>query len=141
MKRFRFDHINRIYEIFIYLMSFIVAVLIATKLFSIVLKVPGAVKTLSPEAFDTLITEILTFFVLIELAKAFTEYLEFKRVRLHIMAEIASIFAIRELLISLYKQNFDWLILISFSLLILSLTIVRSLSIKYRPYEELKRRV
>ncbi|AIY89435.1 phosphate-starvation-inducible PsiE family protein [Geoglobus acetivorans] len=133
MWNLRFEYLNRVYDIAIYLMSLVVTVLVGVKMVSIVVQIPEAVLTLSPSSFDTLITEILTFFVLIELAKAFTEYLEFKRVRLHIMAELASIFTIRELLISLYKQNFDWTILIAFSVLILSLTLVRTMALKYKP--------
>ncbi|MBE8540542.1 phosphate-starvation-inducible PsiE family protein [Geoglobus acetivorans] len=133
MWNLRFEYLNRVYDIAIFLMSLVVTVLVGVKMVSIVVQIPEAIMTLSPASFDTLITEILTFFVLIELAKAFTEYLEFKRVRLHIMAELASIFTIRELLISLYKQNFDWTILIAFSILILSLTLVRTMALKYKP--------
>lgn len=134
----RFDYLNRVYDVAIFLMSLVVIVLIGIKMFTIIIQIPGAIFSYSAYSFDTLITEILTFFVLIELAKAFTEYLEFKRVRLHIMAELASIFVLRELLITLYKQNFTWEILVGFAALILALGIVRTVAVRYNPRREHK---
>ncbi len=134
----RFDYLNRVYDVAIFLMSLVVTVLIGIKMFTIIIKIPEAIFSYSAYSFDTLITEILTFFVLIELAKAFTEYLEFRRVRLHIMAELASIFVLRELLITLYKQNFTWETLFGFTALILALGIVRTVAVRYNPRREHK---
>lgn len=134
----RFEYLNRVYDVAIFLMSIVVIVLIGIKMFTIITQIPDAIFNYSVYSFDTLITEILTFFVLIELAKAFTEYLEFRRVRLHIMAELASIFVLRELLITLYKQNFTWEILFGFAALILALGAVRTVAVKYNPRREHK---
>ncbi|WP_456369604.1 phosphate-starvation-inducible PsiE family protein [Geoglobus sp.] len=134
----RFEYLNRVYDVAIFLMSLVVIVLIGIKMVTIVVQIPEAIFNYTEYSFDTLITEILTFFVLIELAKAFTEYLEFRRVRLHIMAELASIFVLRELLITLYKQNFTWEILVGFSTLILALGAVRTVAVRYNPKREHK---
>ncbi len=84
---------------------------------------------------DELIADILTFFVLIELTRAFTEYLAYHRVRLSLMAEIASIFILREILIKLYVGEYDWITLIAFSILLLSVVFIRVICLKYSPKE------
>ena len=62
----------------------------------IVKSLPHAIFSESRRVIDELVAQILTFFVLIKVTRAFTEYLEYRVVRLHIMAEIASIFILRE---------------------------------------------
>jgi len=55
-----------------------------------------------------LVIDVLSVFVLIELFRTFTEYLEFHRVRLRVLAEVGIAFILREVFIGLYDRSIDW---------------------------------
>ena len=105
--------------------------LLAINTYIIVKSLLEVITSGSRRSLDELIAQILTFFVLIELVRAFTEYLEYRVIRLHIMAEIASIFILREIPVKLYIGDYDWLRLIAFSTLLLSVVIVRVICMKF----------
>ena len=54
-----------------------------------------------------LVIDVLSVFVLIELFRTFTEYLEFHRVRLRVLAEVGIAFILREIFIGLYDRSMD----------------------------------
>ncbi len=115
------------------LMALVVLILLILNVCMIVESIPNVIVSNSKNTLNDLIADILTFFVLIELTRAFTDYLAYHRVRLSLMAEVASIFVLREILIKLYIGEYDWPTLISFSVLITSLVLVRVLCLKYSP--------
>ncbi|WP_290900745.1 phosphate-starvation-inducible PsiE family protein [Ferroglobus sp.] len=125
--------LNILYESLVFAMSVIVLLLLIGYIYWILTQIYTLIQTGSKEVFDKIVIEILTFLVLIELVRIFTEYLEFRRVRLYLMAELAAIFILREMFIILYTKEFDWLSLIAFSVLILSVTAARTLAIMYSP--------
>ncbi len=87
--------------------------------------------------FGRIVTDILTFLVIIELFRSFIEYFKAKRFRLHSMIDPFVIFVIRELIIILYThEDIKWQNLIGFSFLVLSLGIVRTLAVLYSPDNE-----
>jgi len=84
--------------------------------------------------FNHIITDILSFLVILELFKSFIEYFKAKRFRLHSMMDPFIIFVVRELLIILYThEEITWQNIIGFAILVLSLGIVRTLAIIYTP--------
>ena len=105
---------TKAYYYLMLIMAFVVLILLALNIYIIIKELPNVLISESRRVLDEFIAEILTFFVLIELTRAFTEYFEYRVVRLHIMAEIASIFILREILIKLYVGEYDWLTLIAF---------------------------
>ncbi|MDY6856256.1 MAG: phosphate-starvation-inducible PsiE family protein [Thermodesulfobacteriota bacterium] len=84
-----------------------------------------------------IITDILSFMVILELFRSFIEYFKSKRFRLHSMMDPFIIFVVRELIVILYThekvacQN-----IIGFATLVLSLGIVRTLAVIYTPDSE-----
>lgn len=52
-----------------------------------------------------LVIDVLSVFVLIELFRTFTDYLEFRRVRLRVLAEVGIAFVLREVFIGLYDHS------------------------------------
>ncbi|WP_456327369.1 phosphate-starvation-inducible PsiE family protein [Archaeoglobus sp.] len=127
------------YYILMVIMAFIVLILLILNLLIIAKTLAkillNFVNIENKRVLDELIADILTFFVLIELTRAFTEYLAYHRVRLSLMAEIASIFILREILIKLYVGEYDWITLIAFSILLLSVVFIRVICLKYSPKE------
>jgi uncharacterized membrane protein (DUF373 family) len=124
---------TRAYYALMLIMAFVVLILLVLNVYIIVRELPNALTSESRRVLDELIAQILMFFVLIELTRAFTEYFQYKVVRLHIMAEIASIFILREVLIKLYVGEYDWLTLIAFSVLLLSVVFVRTICLRFSP--------
>lgn len=89
------------------------------------------------DGFNHIITDILSFLVILELFRSFIEYFESKRFRLHSMMDPFIIFVVRELIVILYThEHIEWQTILSFSVLILSLGVVRTLAVIYTPDHE-----
>lgn len=114
-------------------------------IFIIVVLIIGLVKTvysihgLIPiehfaDGFNHIITDILSFLVILELFRSFVEYFKSKRFRLHSMMDPFIIFVVRELLVILYThEHVAWQNIVGFAILVLSLGIVRTLAVIYSP--------
>ena len=84
--------------------------------------------------FSHVITDILSFLVILELFRSFIEYFKSKRFRLHSMMDPFIIFIVRELMIILYtNETIANRNLMGFAALIFSLGIVRTLAVIYTP--------
>lgn len=89
------------------------------------------------QSFDIVVTDILTFLVIIELFRSFLEYFEAHRFKLHTMVNPAIVFVIRELIVKLYGQeDIPWQTLMAFGFVILCLGAVRALAVKFSPREK-----
>jgi len=131
-----FNALERIYETFVILMALVMVVLLFEESLSIVLQLKDVALTLERSRFNELIVDVLTFFVLIELIRMFTSYIEHRRVKLSIMAELGAVFVLRELFLILYTRHYSWETLIAFSILLISVGVVRTLAVVYSPTEE-----
>ena len=119
------------------LIIFIIIVLIIG-LVKTVYSIKGLISTEHfSDGFNHIITDILSFLVILELFRSFVEYFKSKRFRLHSMMDPFIIFVVRELIVILYThENVVWQTNMSFSFLILSLGIVRTLAVVYTPESE-----
>jgi uncharacterized membrane protein (DUF373 family) len=89
------------------------------------------------QTFNIVVTEILTFLVIIELFRSFIDYFEAHRFRLNTMIDPAIMFVIRELIVKLYNnQGINWQGLLGFGFLIVCLGIVRTLAVRFSPGDE-----
>jgi uncharacterized membrane protein (DUF373 family) len=89
------------------------------------------------QTFNIVVTEILTFLVIIELFRSFIDYFEAHRFRLNTMIDPAIMFVIRELIVKLYdQQGINWQGLSGFGFLIVCLGIVRTLAVMFSPGED-----
>lgn len=87
-------------------------------------------------AIQTLVESILSVFVLIELFRSFTDYLEFHRLRLRVISEVAIVFVMRDVFIGLYSHTLDWRDLLALSGLIAVLVGTRVASLLFPPPQE-----
>ncbi len=55
-----------------------------------------------------LVSDVLSVFILIELFRSFSDYLEFHRIRLQVLAEVGFVFVLREIFVGLYAQKLNW---------------------------------
>ncbi|MDK2955294.1 MAG: hypothetical protein PWQ57_790 [Desulfovibrionales bacterium] len=91
-------------------------------------------------AFTRVITDILTFLVIIELFRSFVEYFETHRFRLHALITPALVFVLRELIVALFNHQMNAVLLMAFGVLILALGLVRALAVHFSPADDQERR-
>ncbi len=131
-------HILRFYERFL---DLIVVVLIFVMLITLLASVVGVVwdvyKTVlsfrEEAAIQGLVADVLSVFVLIELFRTFTDYLEFHRIRLRVLSEVAIVFVLRELFIGLYAHRLGPMDLIATAVLLAVLVGARVAAVQYAP--------
>ncbi len=80
-----------------------------------------------------LVIDVLSVFVLIELFRTFTDYLEFHRVRLRVLAEVGIAFVLREIFIGLYGRSIDWTEILALSVLLAVLVSARIAAVQFQP--------
>lgn len=88
------------------------------------------------EGFTFVVTEILSFLVMLELFRGFVDFFSTQRIRLHTLMGPAILFVVREVMITLYRDEAkgpSWELLLGFALLLVSLGIIRTLAVRYTP--------
>ena len=91
------------------------------------------------QAFNTIVTDILSFLVIIELFRSFIDYFEVNRFRLNTMIDSAIIFVIRELIVKLYDtEHLQWETLMALGFVVICLGVVRTLAVQFSPDEDKK---
>ncbi len=127
---------NQIMDLFFKLLIFFVVLVLAmglARLFWEVWKIM-AVSELK-EAFSFTVTNLLTFFVLLELFKSLVEYFREHRLKLTFIIDATLVFILREVMIGLYQHQNTPLQIAALALLALVLGAVRTLAIIYSPME------
>ena len=82
-----------------------------------------------------LVIDVLSVFVLIELFRTFTDYLEFQRVRLRVLSEVGIAFILREIFIGLYDNRIQWPEILALSALLAVLVTARIAAIHFEVKE------
>jgi len=80
-----------------------------------------------------LVIDVLSVFVLIELFRTFTDYLEFQRIRLRVLAEVGIAFILREIFIGLYNHSIEWAQILALTALLSVLVAARITSVMFQP--------
>jgi uncharacterized membrane protein (DUF373 family) len=80
-----------------------------------------------------LVVDVLSVFVLIELFRTFTDYLEFHHVRLQVLTEVGIAFILREIFIGLYDHSMEWVGILSLSFLLGVLVAARIAAVIFQP--------
>ncbi|MGD0503280.1 MAG: phosphate-starvation-inducible PsiE family protein [Steroidobacteraceae bacterium] len=78
-----------------------------------------------------LVIDVLSVFVLIELFRTFTDYLEFHRVRLRVLSEVGIAFILREIFIGLYDHTVDWPQILALAALLAVLVSARIAAVRF----------
>jgi uncharacterized membrane protein (DUF373 family) len=79
-----------------------------------------------------LVIDVLSVFVLIELFRTFTDYLQFHRLRLRVLAEVGIAFILREIFIGLYNHSIEWPEILSLTALLAVLVTTRITSVLFK---------
>lgn len=83
--------------------------------------------------FNHMVTSVLTVFIVIDLFKAFVEYHENDRIRLTDITDATIFIVLREIAVGLYSKEFGYQFILSLAALLLVLSIMRVLAVKYSP--------
>ena len=81
--------------------------------------------------FGQIVSSVLTIFVFIDLFKTFVDYREHKEIRLTYVTDATVLIVMREITAGIYAQRFDYQFILGMSVLLLTLGIIRALTVKY----------
>ncbi len=84
-------------------------------------------------AFDVLVTDLLSMFVVIELLKSIVEYFEIHRLKITFILDAALVFVLREVMIGLYKHEIHAAEIAALALMLLVLGAVRIAAVRFSP--------
>ena len=84
-------------------------------------------------AFDLLVTDILSMFVVVELLKSIAEYFEAHRLKLTFIVDGAIVFVLREAMIGLYEHNASAAQLAALAALLLVCGVLRVVAVVWSP--------
>ena len=127
---------NRVMDLFFKSLIFFVILVLAMgmmRLFWEVWRIMAASEL--KEAFTFTVTNLLTFFIIMELFKSLVEYFREHRLKLTFIVDATLVFLLREIMISLYQHQSPPLQIAALALLALVLGAVRTLAIIYSPIE------
>lgn len=89
-------------------------------------------------AFDMMVTNILSMFIVIELLRSIIEYFAVHRLKITFITDAALVFVLREIMIGLYEHNLETGMIIALAALILVIGILRTLAIVFSPEKYLE---
>src|SRR5918992_4143731 len=127
---------NRVMDLFFKLLIFFVVIVLGmglVRLFWETWRIM-AVSELK-DAFSFTVTNLLTFFIILELFKSLVEYFREHRLRLTFIVDATLVFILREVMISLYQHESPPLLITALAFLALVLGVLRTLAIVYSPME------
>jgi uncharacterized membrane protein (DUF373 family) len=127
---------NRVMDLFFKLLIFFVVIVLGmglVRLFWETWRIMAAREL--KEAFSFTVTNLLTFFIILELFKSLVEYFREHRLKLTFIIDATLVFILREVMISLYQHQSPPLLVMALAFLALVLGAVRTLAIIYSPME------
>jgi uncharacterized membrane protein (DUF373 family) len=84
-------------------------------------------------AFDMMVTNILSMFIVIELLRSIIEYFTVHRLKITFITDAALVFVLREIMIGLYQHSLETGMIIALAALILVIGAIRTLAVVYSP--------
>jgi uncharacterized membrane protein (DUF373 family) len=85
------------------------------------------------EAFDMMVTNILSMFIVIELLRSIIEYFTVHRLKITFITDAAIVFVLREVMIGLYEHKLQQGAIIALSVLLLVIGTLRTMAIVFSP--------
>jgi uncharacterized membrane protein (DUF373 family) len=89
-------------------------------------------------AFDMMVTNILSMFIVIELLRSIIEYFAVHRLKITFITDAALVFVLREIMIGLYEHNLETGMIMGLAALILVIGILRTLAVVFSPEKYLE---
>ncbi len=125
-------------RVILYLLATIIMLIIIFQLIKLILDLKDIlfefVKT--DESSKKAVVSVLNLFILIEFFRGILSYFEFDRLKLSYITDAALVFIIREVMITLFYKHINLQLSVAYSIIIISLAALRTLSIMYTPDRE-----
>jgi uncharacterized membrane protein (DUF373 family) len=90
-------------------------------------------------AFDMMVTNILSMFIVIELLRSIMEYFTVHRLKITFIIDAALVFVLREIMIGLYEHSVESGMVMALAVLILVIGGLRTLAVIYSPEKYLEK--
>ena len=133
-KIFMITH-DEIFKIIIDLVTILILYILLLALIVGVINILLAIKSILfgtlVGGFGQIVFSVLTIFVFIDLFKTFVDYREHKEIRLTYVTDATVLIVMREITAGIYAQRFDYQFILGMSVLLLTLGIIRALTVKY----------
>ncbi len=84
-------------------------------------------------AFDIMVTNILSMFIVIELLRSVIEYFAVHRLKITFITDAALVFVLREIMIGLYQHSLETGMILALAVLILVIGGIRTLAVVFSP--------
>lgn len=128
------DYFSRIVDTMIKLMVPLVIIALLMGIARVVLDLRAVFgsRTIA-EAFDLMVTDILSMFIVIELLRSVIEYFSVRRLKITFITDAALVFVLREIMIGLYRHSLETGMIAAFAVLVLVIGGVRTLAVLYSP--------
>ncbi len=84
-------------------------------------------------AFDMMVTNILSMFIVIELLRSIIEYFAVHRLKITFITDAALVFVLREIMIGLYEHTLEQGMILALAALILVIGGIRTLAVIFSP--------
>jgi len=84
-------------------------------------------------AFDMMVTNILSMFIVIELLRSIIEYFTVHRLKITFITDAALVFVLREIMIGLYQHKLEAGMIVALAALILVIGGIRTLAVVFSP--------
>ena len=84
-------------------------------------------------AFDMIVTNILSMFIVIELLRSLIEYFTVHRLKITFITDAALVFVLREIMVGLYQHKLEAGMLMALAALILVIGGIRTLAVVFSP--------
>jgi uncharacterized membrane protein (DUF373 family) len=89
-------------------------------------------------AFDMMVTNILSMFIVIELLRSIIEYFSVHRLKITFITDAALVFVLREVMVGLYEHTLQTTMILALSALILVIGCLRTLAVIFSPEKYLE---
>jgi len=90
-------------------------------------------------AFDMMVTNILSMFIVIELLRSVMEYFAVHRLKITFIIDAALVFVLREVMVELYRHSLQTTSILALSALILVMGCLRTLAVVFSPENYLEK--
>ncbi|MGC1456425.1 MAG: phosphate-starvation-inducible PsiE family protein [Nitrospirota bacterium] len=84
-------------------------------------------------AFDLIVTNILSMFIVIELLRSLLEYFTVHRLKITFITDAALVFVLREIMVGLFQHKLEARMIIALAALILVIGGIRTLAVVFSP--------
>jgi len=132
------DTIKSIMKVILYLLAAIIMLIIIFQLIKLMLDLKDILFEFAKtdESSKKAVVSVLNLFILIEFFRGILSYFEFDRLKLSYITDAALVFIIREVMITLFYKHINLQLSVAYSIIIISLAALRTLSIIYTPDRE-----